>query len=104
MTMTIEEIIAEFTELAEVYGPQTEVRIASQPNWPFEYDIQGISTLHPKQEEINDLEETLVMDSDLTDEDKENIENELNVLRNEEQPIYLVEGTQIGYTSKDHWE
>ena len=37
--MTVAELIQEL----EYMDPNAEVRFASQPNWPFEYDIQSIT-------------------------------------------------------------
>lgn len=37
--MTVKELIEEL----EYLDPDAEVRFASQPNWPFEYDIRSIS-------------------------------------------------------------
>ena len=37
--MTVKELI----EKLEYLDPDAEVRFASQPNWPFEYDIRSIS-------------------------------------------------------------
>ena len=36
--MTVKELIEEL----EYLDPNIEVRFASQPNWPFEYDIRGV--------------------------------------------------------------
>lgn len=36
--MTVEELI----EVLEEFNPEAEVRIASQPNWPMEYDLADV--------------------------------------------------------------
>lgn len=71
--MTISDLISELEYLAEVMGDETEVRIASQPSWPFEYSIAGITSVEP-----NDVE----------DGDNGDVS---------EPVVYLVEGNQIGY-------
>lgn len=36
--MTVEELI----EMLEQFDPEAEVRIASQPSWPMEYELSGV--------------------------------------------------------------
>lgn len=36
--MTVEQLI----ELLEEFNPEAEVRIASQPNWPMEYELADV--------------------------------------------------------------
>lgn len=70
--MTVEDLIYELESL----NPETEVRFASQPNWPFEYSITEV-----------------VVCSDGGRNGKE-----------EKEVAYLAEGRQIGYlpgTAKD---
>ena len=38
--MNIGELIAKLQELAEEHGEETEVRLATQPSYPFEYGIE----------------------------------------------------------------
>jgi hypothetical protein len=38
--MTVAELIQEL----EYMDPNAEVRFASQPNWPFEYDIESVTS------------------------------------------------------------
>lgn len=40
--MTISELIGDLEDLAADYGDDTEVRMANQPNWPFEYSIDSV--------------------------------------------------------------
>jgi hypothetical protein len=72
MAMTVEEL----RELLEQFDDETEVRIASQPNYPFEYSIAGAV--------------------DGRDIYFEGADGERNVL-------YLLEGRQLGYFRKDVW-
>ena len=62
--MTTRELI----EILSEYGPDTEVRIATQPTWPFEHEIAGTDdNQHPTEAE----QATPI--------------------------VYLLEGRQIGY-------
>jgi hypothetical protein len=42
--MTVEELIEELEQL----DPEAEVRWASQPSWPFEYDCAGVQEVEGK--------------------------------------------------------
>ena len=61
--MTVQELIDEL----EYLDPETEVRFASQPSWPFEYSISEVVVA--------------------------NVEKR----GEEEEVVYLGEGSQIGY-------
>ena len=76
--------VAELIELLEQYEGDQEVRIASQPSWPFEYSISGIvdgNELFEREEESDEI-----------------LENEYS------NNIYLVEGNQLGYFTKRAWD
>ncbi len=34
--------VAELIEILRSYDPETEVRIAHQPHWPFSYEVAGV--------------------------------------------------------------
>jgi len=76
--------VAELIEMLEELQPNKEVRIASQPSWPFEYDVKGII----------DGNELLERDEDTN----EIIESEFS------EYVYLVEGEQFGYFTNKAWE
>lgn len=63
--MTVQDLIDILSEM----NPDSQVRFASQPNWPFEYSINDVV-------EVSNNED---------DED------------NEDTTVYLVEGRQLGY-------
>jgi SpoU rRNA methylase family enzyme len=68
-------VVQELIELLESMNPESEVRFASQPSWPFEYSVSDVVEVveEGEEEEFDDREEDL-------------------------QPVvYLVEGRQIGY-------
>lgn len=77
--MTIRELIELLEDAAvETGSDETEVRLASQPNWPFEYSIHGVGVAeaHEADEEDGD------------DEDQD------------EPIVYIGEGQQLGYLSQ----
>ena len=78
--MTINELLERLEEYREEIGGDAEARLMTQQNWPFEYDITGLASAA----EMRDLAD----DEDTTDD---------NVL-------YIVEGRQLGYGSKEAWE
>lgn len=73
--MTLQELIDQLSEVAQEFGPDTEVRLASQPSWSFDWTIAGISTLHSQDEELA-----------------------------APRVVWICEGSQIGYTTDRHWE
>ena len=81
--MTIDELICKLREYRDDLGGDTEIRLMSQPNWPFEYSFAG-----------------LVSSSELRELDEEDFDSQ----GDNEQVLYLVEGTQLGYGSKLAWE
>lgn len=40
--MTIRELIEQLEDIAGEFGDNAEVRLAVQPNWPFEHSISGL--------------------------------------------------------------
>jgi len=80
--MTVRDLIQHLEE----YDEDTEVRLMSQENWPFEYSIKG------------------VVHNDLFPDDED--EYEEDEPRPEPPPpmVYLVEGSQLCYGNKVAWE
>ena len=74
--MTLRELIEELEEHAQDFGDETEVRLAQQPNWPFEYSVGATVAIDPA--------------SALEDEDDEEIEDGKTI-------VYIGEGSQLGY-------
>jgi hypothetical protein len=64
----------------EEYDPEAEVRIMSQPTYPFEYSIKGVVERQEFSEEFPDPKE-----GKLTD-------------------VFILEGSQIQYGNKKVWE
>lgn len=81
--MTIDQLIEILQEAREDIGGDTEVRLMTQYNWPFENSIHGValSTEMGRSEDDTDDEE----------DDSETV-------------VYIVEGNQLGYGSKAAWD
>ena len=74
--MTIKELIAELENIEELHG-DLEIRLATQPNWPFEHEIDSVSVADINKEDDEDEEE--------------------NPERDVEMIAYIGEGSQLGY-------
>jgi hypothetical protein len=84
--MTVQDLIDQLTDLN---APDAEVRLMSQPSWPFEYSIRGLTCKSEIQRASEDRDE---------DEDEDQPEKEAD-----EEIIYLVEGAQLCYGNKAAW-
>lgn len=81
--MTIQELIDRLEELKEDVGGDVEVRLAHQPQWPFEYSIGDVIAI--EKDEAADADP----DDDGYDESADQ----------EETIVYIAESSQIGYLS-----
>jgi hypothetical protein len=79
--MTIDELMERLEEYREELGGDTEVRLMTQQNWPFENTVAGLAS----GAEINERE----------DGDDEDVD--------EDRVVFIVEGQQLGYGSKRAW-
>jgi hypothetical protein len=70
--------VAELMELLEGLPENAEVRLAQQPNWPFEYSIGTVAAIGP---------------DDFQDDDEEADDAPPEVV------VYIGEGQQLGYLS-----
>lgn len=75
--MNIHDLIERLKEYEDLYGPDCEVRLQTQPSWPFETSIAGVVTAEEVQQ--NDGDDTCP------------------------EIIYILEGMQLGYGSKTAW-
>ena len=99
MKMTVQDLYDYLSDLLDndEEAGQMEVRMAQQPNYPFEYSIQGITGPIGGSEGEEEDEE----------EDEEFGFKECIVpygTKDGEKVIYLLEGRQLGYASKSLWE
>lgn len=75
--MTLDELIQQLNELREEFPGDTPVRLAFQPQWPFEHSIgQIVACEFPDESAIDDEEVAYPV-------------------------IYIGEGGQIGYLARD---
>ncbi len=84
--MTIDELIGRLEEYRETLGGETEVRLMTQQNWPFENEITGLAS----GEEINDACEG----------EDENDDQDVD----EDAVVFIVEGQQRCYGSSRAWQ
>ena len=85
--MTLDTLIEILNDHREELGGDTEVRLMTQQNWPFENSICGITST----QEMSDTGEVSDDDDDDDSYRKENI-------------VYIVYGCQICYGNKRAWE
>ena len=91
--MTIDELIEVLEEMKETTSGEAECRFASQPSWPFEYSIRDVHA--SSAETRRELREAEMEEEGLTPDEIEDWfdENE----DEDEDVVYLEEGTQLGY-------
>lgn len=87
-TMSLRDLIDSLQDLADEYGDDTEVRIAQQPQWPFEYSIGDIQAVSSGDDDDDD--------DDAGDEAGAE-EAEGKEATDDETVIYIGEGRQLGY-------
>ena len=81
--MTLNELIERLEEYRDQLGEDTEVRLMTQQNWPFENTITG-----------------LVSGAEINEGDDEEEDEDVD----DDHVVYIVEGRQLGYGSKRAWE
>ena len=76
--MNIRDLIDELEALADQHGDYVEVRLAHQPEWPFEYALDQVVAVN-------------------TAEDDEGFGDKAEEDEGDALIVYLAEGSQIGY-------
>ena len=56
--MTAQKLLDTLQELIEDHGPDVEVRIASQPSWPFEYAVGQVVAVANGDDDDDDDDES----------------------------------------------
>jgi len=84
--------VSELIELLEAQDPNAEVLVMSQPNWPFELSLAGVTT----REEM--LRADRDEDGDGDDDEEPRLER-----GTAKSDVFLVEGEQLRYGSKTAW-
>jgi hypothetical protein len=87
--MTISELIERLEEYRDEIGGDTEVRLMTQENWPFENSIRGLCS----GKEISEWGDS---DDDDDDDDSDG-DSDPSV-------VYIVEQDQLGYGTKRAWD
>ena len=97
--MEIRELIAQLEELAESYGDDVEVRIASQPSWPFENALTGVVAADLNSDGEDRSEEWYRGDDETEDEYFDRLQElrESGADEDVQTVVYLEEGSQLGY-------
>jgi hypothetical protein len=95
--MKIEDLINTLEELAEIH-PGIEVRLMTQHSWPFENNIQGITTTSAMDEADLEAERDRREEQGIP---TEHLPSEPEPAK--EEVVYLVEGRQLGYGRKSAW-
>ena len=80
--MTLDELIQRLEDYRDELGGETQVRLMTQQNWPFENEIVGLAS----GAEINDRD-----DDEDADVDEDNV-------------VFIVEGQHRCYGSKRAWQ
>lgn len=88
--MTVGELI----QLLEAYESSHEIRLASQPNWPFEYRLAGVASDEEVQESVAQMQ---------SDERGVPFDEALEETEEPRPVVWLVEGSQEAYASKAIW-
>lgn len=114
--MRLSELLQQLVEIAQSANPDhedildselevdPEIRIAMQPSWPMESHLMQLRTVNSNGEYIADIERIL-KERGLTESERGEATEELERLRDENEiRIYMVEGSHIGYSSKDLWD
>jgi hypothetical protein len=106
--------IAELMRELENYDPDTEVRLMEQPSWPFEYEVShiwapsmpgdGDETTCVECEETLRFHDGLWAHRDLDEHDPqvdESLWPEFRPAGADAAVVYLVEGSQLAYGTKE---
>lgn len=80
--------VSELIEILQEQDPDAEVLIMSQQSWPFENAVAGVAV----REEV--------VRADVDDGDDEETEYERSTAAND---VFIVEGSQLRYGSKNAW-
>lgn len=89
--MTIDELIERLERMRDELGGDTEVRLMTQRNYPFENELAGATCLRDIRER---------------DEEEDDGEDDPEVFEAEGGPaevVYLLEGRQLGYGTQTAW-
>jgi hypothetical protein len=83
--MMLSELISDLQDIADEHDEDLEVRLAIQPNWPFEHSLSQIALVEGEDES----------DEEFDDDDERNDRPEND--KPSKTIVYLAEGRQLGY-------
>jgi hypothetical protein len=104
--MTLSDLKAWIKELEQQGATgDTEVRIAEQPNYPFEYSISGVRFKGTNDDDLKEAREVYSHDNSLTEDERRECLAEIVRMDVENvKIIYLLEGSQLGYVNRSLWD
>jgi len=96
MSMSVLDLIYELESIARDYGDDIEVRLAEQPNWPFEYSVSRVEVVQIADDDCSDP--CPVCDPEWIQSDC-GVCNGEGVVPSVDAPafVYIAEGSQLGY-------
>jgi len=96
--MTVRELI----DALQYFDENKEVRLAQQPNYPFEYSIDNVVEFSKEGEHDRTPSVTKVpfTDGGHTIPGEDSVRQDAD----DEHIVYITEGQQLGYLSKEVWE
>jgi len=100
--MTVKELI----EFLQEYDEEAHVFIMQQPNWPFEFSIQGIISRREIFQNNIEYDENGEPEEELNEEDwpKEvSYSDRWGANKLPLNDVFILEGTQLCYGSKNAW-
>ena len=103
--MTVDELIEQLRNLSAAGHGHATVRLAHQPHYPFEYSTDGLKLHQTNQEEIDEIESFLFTSGKKYPEDADEARQRLEELQEQNETIlYIREGAQLGYISRNIWD
>ena len=89
--MTIDELIERLEQMRDELGGDTEVRLMTQQNYPFENELAGATCLRD------------IRERDADDGDGEDDPEVFEAEGDPAEVVYLLEGRQLGYGTQTAW-
>lgn len=98
--MKVEQLIDVLQEMNQ----DAEVRLMTQPDWPFEYSIDGLWTSIPGPGNCRECGLSEIADAHHSVEGHEfELYNEFVPYGGDKEVVYILEGRQLGYGTKSAW-
>lgn len=93
--------VNELREILDSCNPDAEVRLGTQPGYPFQWNVAGVID--------GNLIAEYALDDAVPTEDEQDVADALNVTADFNGPVdpdtvYILEGTQLGYFTGRAWE